>query len=758
MRIGGYVAMAALLVTSIFTAVPTRAAAPPPPSDPDVSCSSPEHPNIAERMERFARGAASAGVVPSRDGGPAYLPSFGFYDYVTNTECYFNLEQSFRTASVIKATILGTLLRRQEDISAEEAPVVEKMIVKSDDPSALELWHKLDCGVPGGKCAQVEKFLKDAGMFNTALHSTQAYGMTMTTAKDQIRLLRLFLDDGTFFSESRRQYAQGLLERANPRYGITHLQPPGTQAQVKPGYAPLHDEDGRFWNVNIIGHVYGGAQRYNYLMTMFSDNNMESLDMFNKWRRGGIRLDDMGELLTCGWREINGDRGCWPYRTSDCDYVPGATHVKACRTGAVRAKDGWVRVNFSVKPGSTFRWRVVDAISGNTVGQGTIVGNPGEDNAKTITGLDSSYYLDTETEDPFGPEYAAITNGEGGGGGEPYDQPPAVDAGPDRSGAEGESLSLRGYARDDHGDPAVRWTYAPVRDVDPGATCSFSEPAALATTFTCTDDGTYQVKLSADDGVNTPVDDTAVVQLSNVAPAFGGTAGLAAAPVITQPQPWQVFKVGRPVTLKAAYTDPGANDTHTCVAEWDDGSVEEWAGRQGMCTRAHTFTRAGMFTIRTKVTDDDSGSGEAKVMVVVYDPAAGQASGNGWLAGKAGVEGFTFHGGYPGGRDTVQGAATFRLTDAHLNAHHHIEWTVITPDRRVAIKGTGELTPSGREVGFVFYAHLENGQNRFRAVIWPKAAGDIPASELVYDNVQGGDYDLDLAQPAITTQSTMVIL
>ncbi|MFI6317745.1 hypothetical protein ACIBG8_09525 [Nonomuraea sp. NPDC050556] len=92
------------------------------------------------------------------------------------------------------------------------------------------------------------------------------------------------------------------------------------------------------------------------------------------------------------------------------------------------------------------------------------------------------------------------------------------------------------------------------------------------------------------------------------------------------------------------------------------------------------------------------------------------------------------------------------------DAHHHIDWTVITPDRKVAIKGTGELTPGGREVGFVFYAHLENGQNRFRAVIWPKAAGDIPAGELVHDNVRGADYDLDLAQPAITTRSTMVIL
>nr|BFE83233.1 hypothetical protein GCM10020093_058340 [Planobispora longispora] len=188
-----------------------------------------------------------------------------------------------------------------------------------------------------------------------------------------------------------------------------------------------------------------------------------------------------------------------------------------------------------------------------------------------------------------------------------------MSAGPDLSGAEGQRLRLAGSANDPESTPTVAWSFTAGDDVDPGTTCSFENAHAESTTFSCTDDGTFLVTLTADDGVNAPVGDTARIRLRNLPPR----------PAITGPQPWSVHRAGTPVRLAAGFTDPGANDTHTCEVEWDDGASDSYAAARQACDRTHTFASAGMYTIKLTVTDDDGGSGAAEVMVVVYDPDAG---------------------------------------------------------------------------------------------------------------------------------------
>ncbi|WP_331755901.1 hypothetical protein [Streptomyces sp. NBC_01643] len=46
----------------------------------------------------------------------------------------------------------------------------------------------------------------------------------------------------------------------------------------------------------------------------------------------------------------------------------------------------------------------------------------------------------------------------------------------------------------------------------------FGSQNAARSSFTCTDDGTFTVTLTASDGVNPPVGDSATVRLRNVAP------------------------------------------------------------------------------------------------------------------------------------------------------------------------------------------------------------------------------------------------
>ncbi|MEU4425542.1 PKD domain-containing protein [Actinoplanes sp. NPDC024001] len=361
-------------------------------------------------------------------------------------------------------------------------------------------------------------------------------------------------------------------------------------------------------------------------------------------------------------------------------------------------------------------------------------------------------------EDPF---YVVLSFSGDSGIGTP-DVAPRVDAGPDTGGVEGSGTVLRGSASDVGSTPASRWSYAPGAGVDPGAICAFGDATAPVTTFTCTDDGTFTVTLTADDGANPPVSDSAVVTVDNATPELA----LGAAPAETRaaaaaepgPEPWSVFRAGGAVSLRAPFTDPGSNDTQTCRISWDDGTTETVTAEPGRCVRDHVYADPGMYTIRLTVRDDDTGEEQSTTMVVVYDPDAGFATTGAWLDSPAGA--LTADptatgrlmvnlnpkykpgesGPAPGG-----GKVTARLKgiDFELDATA-LDWLVVTPDDRVAVKGTGRVNGAA---GYGFVAYGYDTPDRLRLVVWPLSSGEHPGSTTVYDNRASADYDLDLADP-----------
>ncbi|GAA3150541.1 hypothetical protein GCM10020001_087700 [Nonomuraea salmonea] len=213
--------------------------------------------------------------------------------------------------------------------------------------------------------------------------------------------------------------------------------------------------------------------------------------------------------------------------------------------------------------------------------------------------------------------------------------------------------------------------------------------------MTCTDDGTYTVRLSADDGVNDPVSATATVTVENAPPVL----------TLDDPAPWAVYRAGTQVDLAASFTDSGANDTHTCKVTWDDGAQESYAPISGSCDRPHTFEHPGMYTIDVTVTDDDGASDNAEVMVVVYDPDAGFVTAGSTIQSPAGAlsedpahtgkGSFQFNPKYkphddgpvPGG-----GKVSFGLAGSDLDLDATgLEWLVVTPDGKAAVKGTAKV-------------------------------------------------------------------
>ena len=81
---------------------------------------------------------------------------------------------------------------------------------------------------------------------------------------------------------------------------------------------------------------------------------------------------------------------------------------------------------------------------------------------------------------------------------------------------------------------------------------------------------------------------------------------------------------------------------------------------------------------------------------------------------------------------------------------------VVTPDRRIAMKGTGELEP-GRKVGFLVYA-WDGAPDRLRMVIWDAADAATPdRAPAIYDNRPGPSWDLDRIDPQSVDLGQVII-
>ena len=186
--------------------------------------------------------------------------------------------------------------------------------------------------------------------------------------------------------------------------------------------------------------------------------------------------------------------------------------------------------------------------------------------------------------------------------------PPSVDAGGPYSGDEGQTVSLDATVSDpDAGDTLTStWTYS-VDLADAGASCAFADAGVLDTSVTCTDDGSYTLTLTVDDGVNEPVIDTAELTLANVDPSV----------LISAPADGADYDIGELVSVSADIADAGTNDTHTCSIDWGDDTVTDGTLEAGVCTASHAYAADGAFTITVSASDDDDGTGSDSVAITV---------------------------------------------------------------------------------------------------------------------------------------------
>ncbi|MET9082320.1 serine hydrolase [Streptomyces sp. NPDC004237] len=161
-------------------------------------------------------------------------------------------DTAFDTASIVKVDILATLLLQAQDagrhLTATEKAYATKMIENSDNTSASQLWDVI------GKAAGLDAANKRFGLTETEGGDGALWGLTQTTAADQLTLLQQVFGDDSKLSGASRSYIQGLMKtvESDQRWGVSAAAD-GSEYALKNGW--LARSTTGLWDVNSIGRV-----------------------------------------------------------------------------------------------------------------------------------------------------------------------------------------------------------------------------------------------------------------------------------------------------------------------------------------------------------------------------------------------------------------------------------------------------------------------------------------------------------------------
>nr|WP_260848957.1 class A beta-lactamase-related serine hydrolase [Streptomyces sp. SLBN-118] len=152
------------------------------------------------------------------------------------------------TASIVKVDIMAALLLATQDagrsLTAQEKTQATAMIRLSDNAAATALWQTI--GGARGLDAANERL----GLGETA--GRAAWGLTQTTARDQLTLLQAVFGRDSVLSEASRPYLRALMEQVSPdqAWGVSAA---GSDWALKNGWMPRTTTG--LWAVNSIGRV-----------------------------------------------------------------------------------------------------------------------------------------------------------------------------------------------------------------------------------------------------------------------------------------------------------------------------------------------------------------------------------------------------------------------------------------------------------------------------------------------------------------------
>jgi hypothetical protein len=172
------------------------------------------------------------------------------------TGCRYDVAPARRdtTASVFKIAMLAGVLLRAQDLGRDVTPWEDvrlaPMITRSADPPTTDLF--LDYGGAPAMNALYDRL----GLASTVT-ADGWWGLTRTSARDQVELVRLLIGDRPgVFGAAARARALSYLSSVVPdqRWGVPAGLPPGWTAALKNGF---FDSSCCAWRLNSVGRVQG---------------------------------------------------------------------------------------------------------------------------------------------------------------------------------------------------------------------------------------------------------------------------------------------------------------------------------------------------------------------------------------------------------------------------------------------------------------------------------------------------------------------
>lgn len=219
--------------------------------------------------------AIGLGLAPAAASGSTQPPSLGsllsayaatregsvsvaVYDDVAHQEVRVHPRDRMVTASIVKVDILQTLLhQRGGHLSEDERELATRMIEQSDNDAATDLWNDV------GGAAGVARYNSELGLKQTHPQSNGEWGLTRTSAGDQVALVRNLLVASPLLSPAAQTFARYRMRHitSSQDWGVSAGPTPGTVVGLKNGWLPVASDDYR-WEVNSIGWVRGDGRRY----------------------------------------------------------------------------------------------------------------------------------------------------------------------------------------------------------------------------------------------------------------------------------------------------------------------------------------------------------------------------------------------------------------------------------------------------------------------------------------------------------------
>lgn len=262
-------------------------------SSPAVSPRPSASPNPAEHRDPLGRAARS--YLATRSGSVLGA----VYDVSTGRVWTLGQGGPQDEASIVKVDILETLLAQHHatgtPLSASDVTLAQEMIEDSDNDAATALWDEV------GGTRGIGAFNGSVGLTHTtpsacvvcAGFAWPGWGLSTTTASDQIALLRELLQRNGLLSHAEQSFALGLMEGVTPsqRWGVAGGVSMTATVALKNGWLPLTDADDD-WQINSIGWISGAGRDYLIAVLTTGDPTEQ------------YGIDTIDELSAIVWRKM----------------------------------------------------------------------------------------------------------------------------------------------------------------------------------------------------------------------------------------------------------------------------------------------------------------------------------------------------------------------------------------------------------------------------------------------------------------------